>query len=69
MKPEKKDPRIQTDRDFVLSKKHNNSLKQLLKDYPGGVPDKVICKVLQISQEELTRLYECAIVNLKVTLK
>lgn len=65
MNESKRDPRISSDADFVLSKKHENSLNKLMQEYPDGVPDRVICKVLQITPEELKRYYKCAIVNLK----
>lgn len=65
MSESKKDPRITKEADFVLSKKHENSLTRLMQDYPDGVPDRVICKVLQITPEELKKHYRCAIINLK----
>lgn len=61
----KREPKIETDKDYIMSKKHDNSLSALIKDYPNGVPDKVICKVLQISQEELDEIYNRAIINIK----
>lgn len=69
MKESERDSRIETEEDFVVSKKHNNSLSRLLEDYPDGVPDKVICKVLQITPDDLKRHYKCAIMNLKITLE
>ena len=65
MSESKKDPRISSDADFVLSKKHEYSLTRLMQDYPDGVPDRIICKVLQITPEELQNHYRCAIINLK----
>ena len=69
MKESKRDSRIETDKDFVVSKKHNNSLSRLLADYPDGVPDRVICKVLQILPEDLKKTYRCAIIALKASIE
>jgi len=68
MSDQEKDPRIETDRDYIVSKKYNNSLSLLLKSYPDGVPDKIICKTLQISQEELEKIKKNAIIRLKRSL-
>ena len=68
MKELKRDLRIETDKDFIFSKKYNNSLSELLKDYPDGVPDKVICKVLQITPEDFKKYYKYAIMKLKTNL-
>lgn len=65
MKETRRDPKIENDSDFVMSKKHENSLLRLLQEYPEGVPDKLICKVLQISPEEFQKHYECAIIYMK----
>jgi hypothetical protein len=63
-----KDPRIETDKDFIDSKKHNNSLRLLLEEYPSGVPDKTICKVLQVSADELDEIYKSALAKFKANL-
>jgi len=64
-----KDSRIESDKDFVFSKKFNNSMKLLIKNYPNGVPDKVICKVLQISLDDFKKLYNNAISKLRDSVK
>ena len=69
MKESIRDQRIDTDADFIVSKKYNNSLSTLLQDYPDGVPDRVICKVLQLSLEDFKKHYKCDIITLKETLK
>lgn len=63
-----RDSRIETDRDYIDSKKHNNSLKLLLEEYPSGVPDKTICKVLQVSADELDEIYKSALAKFKANL-
>lgn len=60
-----RDPRIENEKDFVLSKKHSNSLKRLVDSYPNGVPDNVICRVLQITPEDLQSKYKIALDILK----
>ena len=50
--------KIIKDKDFLVSEKHNNSLSKLLSENPDGVPDKVICRVLQITQKRLECLYD-----------
>jgi len=65
MKEKKRDLRLETDRDFIVSERYNNNLSELISNYPDGVPDKVICRTLQITQKELETYYDCAIINLK----
>ena len=60
-----RDPRIETDSDFIVAPKHGNSLNKLLENNPDGVPDSVICKALQLSQEEIDKIYETAIMKLR----
>jgi len=62
---EDRDVRLDEDRSFVISKKHNNNLYPLLKEYPRGIPDRIICRSLQISKEELETIYKRAILSLK----
>lgn len=66
--PKTRDPRVELDSDYIESAKYNNSLRQLLDDHPDGVPDSLICKILCISQEDLTSTYESAILKLKKAL-
>jgi hypothetical protein len=65
----KRDIRIDTDPDFVDSPKHNNSLKKLIADYPGGAPDRIIRRVLRLTQEEVEAVYLRAILKLRENLK
>ena len=60
-----RDQRIESEKDFVLSKKHGNSIKRLVDSYPNGVPDNVICRVLQVSPEDLQDRYNAAIAFLR----
>lgn len=50
---------IHTDRDFVASKRHNYSRKELEERYPVACPDNVIAAALMLADEaEVNRLYE-----------
>ena len=60
-----RDRRIDTDEDFVLSPKHDNSLKRMMDDYPDGAPDNAICKALDMTPSELQETFERAIVKLR----
>jgi hypothetical protein len=57
--------KIIKDKDFIVSTKYNNSLQELLKENPDGVSDKVICRVLHISQKRLECLYDRAIASIR----
>lgn len=60
-----RDPRLDSDDDFVLSSKHGNSLRRLMEDYPDGAPDGVICKTLDLTPEALQETYDRAILKLR----
>jgi len=68
MSDQKRDKRIETNKDFIVSRKHNNSLASLLTEYPQGVPDDVICRVLQLTPSELKVYYDGAMGCLKSVL-
>ena len=57
--------KLNQDEDFIVSSKHENSLKLFLTQYPNGAPDTAICKALCITQKELDELYESAILKLR----
>ena len=69
MKKNQRDLRIDNDSDFIISKRFGNSLVRLLNKYPDGVPDKIICRVLQITPEEMKKHYGCAIMKIKKDLE
>lgn len=56
--------KINSDRDYIHSKKHGNSMRTLIEEYPHGVPDRTICKVLKITPEGLQSLYKSAIMKI-----
>lgn len=57
--------KVATERDFINSPKHDNSLKAFLDEYPDGAKDSVICKALCMTQKELEETYQCAILKLR----
>lgn len=57
--------RLENDEDFIVAPRHRNSLKQLLSDSSKGIDDKVIARVLNISQEEVETVYQSAILKLR----
>lgn len=63
-----KNHKISEDPDFILSKKHGNSLKRFLSENPSGASDSSICKMLDLTQEELETVYLSAIQKLRSTL-
>ena len=62
---EERDILLDLDRDFIISKKYSNSLNLMLKDNPSGVSDRIICRVLQISPEDLEKKYNHAILSMR----
>ena len=57
--------RTTVEEDFVIAPKYNNSLAELIKAYPDGVPPQVICRVLGITTLEYEKLLQSAIIKLK----
>ena len=64
----KRDVRIETHSDYILSTKYNNSLKALLADNPNGVPDSAICRLLDISVHELRERFSQTLITLREAL-
>jgi hypothetical protein len=63
-----RDPRIDTDEDFIVAPGYNNSISKLIENYPNGVPDYIICRVLKITPDKLKETYKRAILKLKEAL-
>lgn len=62
---ENKRHRIENEEDFIDCIRFKNSLNKILEKYPDGVSDDTICRVLDITQEELDNLFHSAIVQLR----
>lgn len=57
--------KINTEPDFIYSKKFNNSLLQILEKYPNGVPDNVIVKVLKLKTAQFNTLFSKILAKLR----
>ena len=60
---------IQKDNDFIYSKRFDFSIEKLLERYPDGAPLKVIAQVLLITEEEVEKLTQEAIVSIRKKMK
>lgn len=67
--PKNRDPRLDTDPDFICAPKYNNSISKLIDQNPNGVSDFTIRKVLMMSKEDLQRVYQSAMMKLRQSLK
>jgi hypothetical protein len=63
-----RDDQLDSNPDYIDSAKHDNSLKKLLALNPDGVPDKTISKVLRLKQDEIDKIYNCAMIKLREAL-
>jgi DNA-binding NarL/FixJ family response regulator len=57
--------KIETDEDFIVSTKHNNSLKKAIDDNPDGFENDKIAKFLNLSEKEVEEVYKEAIAKLQ----
>lgn len=65
MNKKTRNPLLDTDPDFILSPRHDNSLRKMMSENPDGVTDATICRALDISKEELQQIYDSAILKLR----
>lgn len=61
--------KINTDLDYIYSKKFNNSLAEIIKKYPDGVPDNIIAKVLKIKTSQFNTIFNKILSKLRDSLK
>jgi hypothetical protein len=61
--------KINTDPDFIYSKKFNNSLAEIIKKYPNGVPDNLIAKVLKLKTSQYNNIFNKILSKLRDSLK
>jgi hypothetical protein len=62
---EDKKSKINLDEDFIDCTRFKNSVKKLIEKHPDGVDDETICKVLCITQEELSSLFSDALIKIR----
>lgn len=60
---------IEQDKDFIYSKRFDFSIEKLLERYPEGAPPKVIAQVLLVTEEEVDKLTQEAILSLRKKMK
>ena len=60
---------IDTDPDYIASKRFDYSLAKLLERYPDGCPDRVIAAVLLIEEHEVEQCYNRIVEKLRRMMK
>lgn len=60
---------LHKDKDFIYSKRFDYSIEKLLERYPDGAPIKVIAQVLLVTEEEVEKLTQEAILTLRKKMK
>lgn len=68
MTEEEKKNRINNEEDFIDCAKHRYSIKDIIDKNPDGVDNVTIAKVLNISVEEVEKIYKNAIDKIKTSL-
>lgn len=61
--------KIDTEPDFVNSKRFDFSLDKLLDRYPDGAPGRVIAQALLMTEEEVEELYLRTVAKLRRAMK
>lgn len=56
---------VNTDPNFVFSKKYNYNIDNLLQRYKEGCSNKLICTVLILKSNELNKIYNNIVLKLK----
>jgi hypothetical protein len=56
---------IQSDPDYIYSKRFNYSLNELKERYPDGCPDRIIAAVLMITEDDVQIWYEKIVEKLR----
>lgn len=57
--------KILEDPNYIALKRFDYSLSKLIDRYPNGVPNKVIGQALQLSEEEVEKLYQELLTKLR----
>jgi len=61
--------RMESDPDYVISKKHGNSLAAVLRDFPDGVPERTAARMLDMSESEVEQIYQGVVLRLRHLMK
>lgn len=57
--------KINSDPDYIYCKKYNNSISEILKKHPNGIPDNIISKVLRLKPNQLSIIFSKILAKLK----
>ena len=60
-----RDQRLDTDPDFIIAPRYNNSLRELIRRHPEGVSDNTIQKCLDLTQAEYDKTTESVMLKLR----
>jgi hypothetical protein len=60
--------RIQTEEDYIRSKKFHNSLNKFISKNPDGSEDAAIARILMIAVEDVEKIYNEAVAKLRAEL-
>ncbi len=66
---DEKKHKLTQEEDYIDCPKFNNSIRQLIEKNPEGVDDETIAKVLNMSSEEVEKIYQNAIKKLQKSLE
>lgn len=61
--------KLMTEPDFIFGPKYRNSVQELLRRYPEGVPDRIIAQVLGITVPEVEVAFQLVIQKIRTSLK
>ena len=60
---------LNTEEDFIASKRFNYSLKEFCERYPNGAPDKTITSGLMLNEQEVKEMYNNIVLKIRALLK
>lgn len=59
---------IESDPDFIYSKRFNYSLDELVKRHPDGCPNRVIASVLMVTEDDVDEWYQRIVLKLRAVM-
>ncbi len=57
--------KINNDPDYIYCKKYKNSIAEILKKHPNGIPDNIISKVLRLKPNQLSIIFSKILTKLR----
>lgn len=61
--------KLETDPDFIYSKRFDYSLEKCIEKYPEGAPNKIIAQCLMLTEEEVDETYRNVVEKLRKIMK